>query len=423
MGCAFSCPVEKQSLESETTEHSETMTGSAYPICIRDGVGPESAYAKAWAKYFCKFSTACEYWYYHVFPTVFEWITYGFSLSTDKKLGIEIFAVTIQNEPEFAAPWEACAYDPPTEASFITHHLGPLLNDMFPDIKILIFDHNKDHVVNWGSYIANETNPASKYVDGTAIHWYAGGMDRLLDGAVGQGNMHRYMEVLKEMNVKKDHIVLGSEGCHCPSTGYAGGDINVAWSRAERYAHTVLADLAAGSNGFIEWNLILDAIGGPNHLGNLCDAPLLAVPYRANGKHNETIAPVFEPVDQDFSAVGDNRTREELNAMGIPAQYLDLGVVVQPMFYYMGHISRHVRPGARAINAIFDLSRVFRHVTEDGKVIAGGGINNLARSGVEITLWPCEGSTRQLWEFDILGHLKVYGHDWLGQPMISSVGK
>ena len=259
----------KQSLESETTEHSETMTGSAYPTCIRDGVGPESAYAKAWAKYFGKFITACEYWYYHFFPTVFEWITYGFSLSTDKKLGIEIFAVTIQNEPEFAAPWEACAYDPPTEASFITHHLGPLLNDMFPDIKILIFDHNKDHVVNWGSYIANETNPASKYVDGTAIHWYAGGMDRLLDGAVGQGNMHRYMEVLKEMNVKKDHIVLGSEGCHCPSTGYAGGDINVAWSRAERYAHTVLADLAAGSNGFIEWNLILDAIGGPNHLGNL----------------------------------------------------------------------------------------------------------------------------------------------------------
>ena len=121
--------------------------------------------------------------------------------------------------------------------------------------------------------------------------------------------------------------------------------------------------------------------------------------------------------------MGDNRTREELNAMGIPAQYLDLGVVVQPMFYYMGHISRHVRPGARAINAIFDLSRVFRHVTEDGKVIAGGGINNLARSGVEITLWPCEGSTRQLWEFDILGHLKVYGHDWLGQPMISCVGK
>jgi hypothetical protein len=51
----------KQSLESETTEHSFTMTGSSYPTCIRDGVGPESAYAKAWANYFGKFISACEY--------------------------------------------------------------------------------------------------------------------------------------------------------------------------------------------------------------------------------------------------------------------------------------------------------------------------------------------------------------------------
>jgi len=50
----------KASLDSETTEHSETMTGSAYPTCIRDGVGPESAYAKTWANYFGKFITACE---------------------------------------------------------------------------------------------------------------------------------------------------------------------------------------------------------------------------------------------------------------------------------------------------------------------------------------------------------------------------
>jgi len=341
---------------------------------------------------------------------------------TDKKLGVDIFAVTVQNEPEFAAPWEACAYDPESQASFIQNHLGPLLREQYPDIKLLIFDHNKDHVIAWGSYMLNETNSASKYVDGTAIHWYAGGMDRLLDGAVGASNMHRYMELLKDMKVKKDHLVLGSEGCHCPSTGYAGGDINVAWSRAERYAHTVLSDLAAGSNGFIEWNLILDAIGGPNHLGNLCDSPLLAVPYRTDGKYNSTIVPIFEPEGQAFSPVGDTRTREELNAMGIPAKYLDMGVVVQPMFFYMGHISRYVRPGARSVGADFDRNRVFRRTDDDGNFIAGGGINNLARAGIDVTVWSCEGSTRQLWELDDSGHLRVYGHDWLGKPTISCIG-
>jgi hypothetical protein len=74
-------------------------------------------------------------------------------------------------------------------------------------------------------------------------------IDRLLDGAQGAPNMHRLLSLLKNLDVKPDHLVLGSEACHCPSTGYAGGDLSVAWARAERYAHTILSDLAAGSNG------------------------------------------------------------------------------------------------------------------------------------------------------------------------------
>lgn len=74
----------------------------------------------------------------------------------------------------------------------------------------------------------------------------------------------------------------------------------------------------------------------------MCDSPLLAVPYRAGGEHNITVLPSFEHADFPFGPVdGDTRTREELNARGFPAEYLDKGIVVQPMFYYMGHISRH----------------------------------------------------------------------------------
>jgi glucosylceramidase len=32
--------------------------------------------------------------------------------------------------------------------------------------------------------------------------------------------------------------------------------MSIAWARASRNVHTLLADLAAGSNGFIEWNLM-----------------------------------------------------------------------------------------------------------------------------------------------------------------------
>ena len=44
----------------ETALHAENMTGSALPVCIRDGVGEESKYARSWAKFFSKFISACE---------------------------------------------------------------------------------------------------------------------------------------------------------------------------------------------------------------------------------------------------------------------------------------------------------------------------------------------------------------------------
>lgn len=172
----------------------------------------------------------------------------------DAEKGVPMWAITIQNEPEFAAPWEACAYKAKTEREFLVNHLGPQLRESHPDLKIIIFDHNKDHAPTWIKTFLNST--AAKYVDGTAIHWYAGGMDRLLDGSVGAPNMHRVFAELEEYGHTENHIILGSEACHCPYTGYAGGDIKVAWARAERYAHSILADLAAGSNAWVEWNLM-----------------------------------------------------------------------------------------------------------------------------------------------------------------------
>lgn len=383
--------------------HAENMTDSAEPSCLRDGTGPDSKYAKAWALYFGKFITAY------------------------KDLGVNLFGVTVQNEPEFPAPWEACAYNPWTEQDFIAHHLGPMLRETHPDVKLMMFDHNKDHAPFWASVLLDASSPAAEFIDGTAVHWYAGGMDRLLDGAQGSPNMHRLISDLKRMGVKNDHIVFGSEACHCPTTGYAGGDLTVAWARAERYAHTVLADLATGSNGWIEWNLLLDSIGGPNHLGNLCDAPVLAVPYRAKGASDIPDQESFESQGHPFGPViGDQRTREELNAMGFAAEYIDAGIIVQPMYYYMGHISRHVRPGSKPVKALVggtEEGRNGRYFRPEGQLVAGGGMNDLARTGIELTTWPCEGSTRQQFALNDNGQLAVYGHDWLGKPTTSCVGK
>ena len=46
--------------------------------------------------------------------------------------------------------------------------------------------------------------------------------------------------------------------------------------RSERYAHDMLRVLKSGACGWVDWNLLLDYTGGPNHLGNDCDAPIHA---------------------------------------------------------------------------------------------------------------------------------------------------
>ena len=93
------------------------------------------------------------------------------------------------------------------------------------------------------------------------------------------------------------------------------------------------------------------------------------------------------------------------------------------MYYYMGHISRYVRPGSRPVMGLVDNANDgFRAFRLPGEDVAGGGFNDLARQGIELTAWPCEGSTRQQFHWQHKHHrIKVYGHDWQGNPTQSCV--
>jgi glucosylceramidase len=164
-------------------------------------------------------------------------------------------------------------------------------------------------------------------------------------------------------------------------------------------------------------------VGGPNHLNNLCDATILAVPHRAINGSDIPTKLEWEKTNHSFGVnVGDSRTREELNALGFPAKHLDAGLAVQPMYYYMGHISRYVRPGSRAVMGLVDTAKGgFRAFRSPGQVVAGGGMNGLARLGIEVTTWPCEGSTRQQFRWNENKQISVFGHDWLGKPTTSCI--
>ena len=184
----------------------------------------KSEYDSTWALYFSKF------------------------LSAYANEGIQIWGITVQNEPEYCPPdYEGMNWEPDTERDFLKDYLGPQLKKDHPDVNILIYDHNKDDVVEWAQTIYSDSD-AAQYAWGTAVHWYSGDQFNNL-------NTTHFLY--------PDKPILATEATEARETDPQ----NPLWSKGEHYAHDIIGDMNNWVVGFIDWNLILDMLGGPNHKG------------------------------------------------------------------------------------------------------------------------------------------------------------
>ena len=169
--------------------------------------------------------------------------------------GFEINYLTVQNEPNAIQKWESCLYSPEEEADFVVNYLYPTLRDNNINTKILIWDHNKERLLT-RALKEFEVDGLYEKIDGVAYHYYTG----------------EHFENLRIFSEKfSDKLLIHTEGC----VGYSEpiGDPKI-WD-GEIYAHDIIGDLNAGSNGYIDWNMILDYNGGPNHKNNFCSSPLM----------------------------------------------------------------------------------------------------------------------------------------------------
>ena len=177
-------------------------------------------------------------------------------ISAYRRHGIDLWGVTVQNEPEAAdVGWEKCLWTPQFQAQFVKNHLGPVLRAEQPGVKIIGFDHNKDHVVEWATGLYADPEAAA-FFDGIGVHWY-GGL-----------NIHNLNNAHQ---VRPDKFLLATEACNCPGVIYRE-QLREWWGRAEHIGMDILEDLLHHTVGWTDWNLILDTTGGPNHLGNKYDA-------------------------------------------------------------------------------------------------------------------------------------------------------
>lgn len=206
-----------------------------------------------------------------------------------EKEGIPVWGLTIQNEPMAVQRWESCIYTSKEERDFLKDYLGPTLErEGLGDKKIVVWDHNRDLISERANTIFEDPE-ASKYAWGIGFHWYE----------TWTGSLPKY-DNLKNINESfPTKNMLFTEGCQEKFTT----EKLQFWPNAERYGNSMINDFNSGVVGWTDWNILLDEKGGPNHVQNFCFAPI-----HANTKTGE--------------------------------------LIYTPTYYYIGHFSKFIKPGA-----------------------------------------------------------------------------
>jgi len=224
-----------------------------------------------------------------------------------KAAGLKTFGLTVQNEPAATQTWDSCIYTKEEERDFVKNYLGPTIKkSSFKDTKIFIWDHNRDIVLERAKTVFDDEETA-KYVAGTAIHWYVS---------------EDFKNVGKVHELFPDKQIIFSEGC------IEGGPHPCIYETGERYSRNIIGDFSNWCEAFIDWNLTLNEIGGPNHVGNYCDAPIIS-----------------------------DTNKDEL--------------IFNSSYYHIGHFSKHVKPGAYRIESLVNNDSIkqiaFKNI--DGSII------------------------------------------------------
>jgi glucosylceramidase len=159
----------------------------------------------------------------------------------------------------------------------------------------MIFDHNKGQDDKGGQQIKYYVDrvysdaEARKYIWGVGFHWY------------GKTQTDPFTDIKLTHTAYPEQHLIHTEACA------EGGPHPNDYGVGEHYGHDILGCLNNWTEGWIDWNLVLDTTGGPNHAHNMCSAPVLADTHSG-------------------------------------------ALIYNPSYYYMVHFSQFFRPGAVVIS-------------------------------------------------------------------------
>ena len=264
-------------------------------------------------------------------------------LDAYRSAGVEIWGLTPVNEPHGnGGHWESMHFSPESQNEFIKDHLGPsLLRGGHSDTKLLIYDQNRDGLEAWTDTIFADPR-SSTHVYGAAVHWYG-------------STFKVYEDTFDRVHEKfPDFAIVHTEGCidnlgneapagirdpegyeetgwfrndafwwnpHATDWAYSatwagpGAADHPAYTPVHRYARNIIVSLDHWVTGWIDWNIVLDSEGGPNHAGNFCGAPIMI----DTATQDVYYTPIFHVLAQFSRTIrpGDKAVRTERTLGGL----------------------------------------------------------------------------------------------------------
>jgi glucosylceramidase len=229
-----------------------------------------------------------------------------------EKDGVPVWGLSVQNEPMAKQIWESCMYTAEEERDFIKNFLGPTLQkNNLSDKKLIAWDHNRDLLYQRASTLLSDPE-AAKYIWGIGFHWY-----EVWTGNRQFENVKRTAEAFPNTNL------LLTEACNYPFSWQTFNQ----WKWGENYGENMIHDFNNGAIAWTDWNILLDETGGPNHVKGFCFAPV----------HAKT----------------QEGTLHYMNS-----------------FYYIGHFSKFIKPGARRVISSSSRAQLLTtaFINENGKL-------------------------------------------------------
>jgi len=263
-------------------------------------------YKQSWANYFVKYIQALE------------------------KENIPVWGLTLQNEPMANQTWESCYFSAEDERDYIRDYLGPTLEKSgMSGKKLICWDHNRDQIYQQASTILNDKE-AAKYIWGIGYHWYE----------TWTGSAMQFNNVRLVAEAFPDKSLIFTEGC---AERFDYKKI-LDWNWGEKYGHSMINDLNNGTVGWTDWNILVDEQGGPNHVGNFCFAPVVAIQRKGE-------------------------------------------LIFTSSYYYIGHFSKFIRPGALRIvsSSNRDLLETTAFRNQDGRTVVV--VMNASDKSISYFLW------------------------------------